>query len=111
MNGSERYFGTDALRKVLSPSHSIRYISFELYSPLDYDDFVAVWNSSNEMYLIEWDGDSTFRKASVPKYLSDPFMEGRVQLMPDGSPFVVQTYLPSDLENGYLVTMVKTCRP
>jgi len=83
----------------------------ELYSPLDYDDFVAVWNSSNLMYLIEWDGDSTFRKASVPKYLSDPFMEGRVQLMPDGSPFVVQTYLPSDLENGYLVTMVKTCRP
>ena len=84
---------------------------FGIVFPLDYDDFVAVWNSSNEMYLIEWDGDSTFRKASVPKYLSDPFMEGRVQLMPDGSPFVVQTYLPSDLENGYLVTMVKTCRP
>lgn len=81
----------------------------EMWSPGDRDRFYAVWNSLDEMVLLEWDGNTGWTQKAVPKFFDYPFWDGRVHSLSDGQPLVLQTYIPGETSAGYLVALVDEC--
>ncbi|OQC41026.1 MAG: PEGA domain protein [Deltaproteobacteria bacterium ADurb.Bin058] len=78
----------------------------EVYGPMDRDRYYAVWNSESEMFLLQWDGVNSWEFSPVPKVREQDLYDGRVQVLSDGQPLVIQSYTTGDTADGFIVNLM-----